>query len=369
MGIFNGEVIADKMQNAEASVDYKSERRVIWRKVSRSKGIYRTEEQIQIDEEEKNAPKKEETTDEKLKALSKTFDWQTYNVENEQFVCEFPDDDEKQYTDADKYPNEEYGWTFVPSSKTKMVLQKIQSIRKSKPNDKIIIFSQFTSMLKVMQRVLRKYDIGYLTYDGSKNRQQRKEIIAQFKEDKDDNDIPVILMSLKTAALGLNLTVANHVIFCDLWWNPATEAQAVDRVHRIGQTKHVYITRIVIKASVEERMLELQREKKKIADSALDGANFAKKNKLSVGDLGRLFGADQSVIDMAEGRVGFTRDQLMNRRERHSHNHNHSHPQRNVPAQPVAGAPAPQRSQFSEAYVNSLDSATRAMLRQMGAIP
>merc|ERR1712187_571963 len=172
-------------------------------------------------------------------------------------------------------------------------------------------------MLSVMERVMNKYGINYLMYDGSKTRQQRREIIDAFKADKDENDIPVILMSLKCAALGLNLTVANHVIFCDLWWNPATESQAVDRAHRIGQTKHVYITRIVIKDSVEERILALQRDKQKIADSALDGANFAKQNKLSVADLGRLFGADQDIIDMAERGVGgLNRQGLMNNRRR-----------------------------------------------------
>merc|ERR1712228_1123424 len=211
-------------------------------------------------------------------------------------------------------------------------------------------------------------------YDGSKTRQQRKDIIAQFKADADENSIPVILMSLKCAALGLNLTVANHVIFCDLWWNPATESQAVDRVHRIGQTKHVYITRIVIKDSVEERILDLQRKKQNIADSALDGANFAKQNKLSLADLGRLFGANQDIIDMAEGGGGgdggFSRDNLMNRRRQarpsyHRHNHNHSH----VHAAVVAPLPPSHPAAFDAEYVNSLDPNTRAMLQRMGAIP
>eukprot|EP01083_Nonionella_stella_P043427 117144_1 len=125
-------------------------------------------------------------------------------------------------------------------------------------------------MLSILERVLRKYKINYLMYDGSKTRQQRKDIINDFKKDE-YNDIPVMLMSLKCAALGLNLTVANHVIFCDLWWNPAIESQAIDRVHRIGQEKHVFITRMIIKTSVEERILALQRDKQKIADSILDG--------------------------------------------------------------------------------------------------
>jgi len=193
-------------------------------------------------------------------------------------------------------------------------------------------------MLSILERVLRKYNINYLMYDGSKTRQQRKDIIKDFKDDKDKNEIPVMLMSLKCAALGLNLTVANHVLFCDLWWNPAVESQAIDRVHRIGQKKHVFVSRMVIAESVEERILDLQRTKQEIADSALDGANFIKQNRLSLQDLGRLFGVNQDIMQQINEPSGFSRDSLMRRRERvfiqhnnnnhnNAHNHNHHHNQ------------------------------------------
>ncbi len=140
-------------------------------------------------------------------------------------------------------------------------------------------------------------------------------------------------MSLERAALGLNLTVANHVIFCDLWWNPAIESQAIDRVHRIGQEKHVFITRMIIKDSVEERILTLQRDKQKIADSTLDGANFVKRNGLSVRDLAMLFGSDENIMELASrqsGQSGFSRNSLMNVRSRPNFNHNHNHTENNL---------------------------------------
>eukprot|EP01084_Bolivina_argentea_P063551 116009_1 len=325
--IMNGETIAERMGGGSPS-SAKAKRRIVWRKTTRAKGAFRTQSQMEEEVEEEEPESKEEA----LKRMQKKFDYDSYNVD-ESYDASFGDDDEKGYTEEDKYPNAQNGWKFIPSSKTKMMMQKIQQIRRDHPLDKIIVFSQFTTMLAILERVLRKYGLNYLMYDGSKTRQQRKDIIAQFKEDAAYNSIPVMLMSLKCAALGLNLTVANHVIFCDLWWNPAVESQAIDRVHRIGQTKQVTITRMIIKTSVEERILALQRDKQRIADSALDGASFIKKNGLNLQDLARLFGSNQEITQLAQrndnGNTGFTRDSLMNVRN-NNHNHNqHNHHQHN----------------------------------------
>ena len=238
-------------------------------------------------------------------------------------VCDFEDDDGTGYGIEDKYPNPDNGWDFIPSCKTKMIMQKILSIRKEFPNDKIIIFSQFVQAIRILERVLHKYKCGHLVYDGSMKRNERKEAVKRFKDDAELNVYPVMIMSLKCAALGLNLTVANHVIFTDLWWNPAVDLQAIDRVHRIGQKKHVHVTKMVIKDSVEERLLALQREKQSIADSALDGANFMKKQRLTLEDLAKLFGGPDKRDAAEAGDTGFGRDQLMNVRSRPNHNHNH----------------------------------------------
>jgi len=106
-------------------------------------------------------------------------------------------------------------------------------------------------------------------------------------------EVTVMLVSLKAASLGLNLVSANHVVLMDLWYNPATEDQAIDRAHRIGQTKPVHVTRITIKDTVEDRILQLQEKKQKMVDSALgeDGAGGKGLGaRLTLKDLNFLFG-------------------------------------------------------------------------------
>jgi len=325
--VMNGEMIARKMGAGGADGGDGGDgdmaprevltRRVVWCKVSQAKGIYRSQHDIEA-EAALAQQQRQQSKEEKLQELQQKFEWDSYTVD-EELKTEFDDDTEQGYPDDAKYPNSDGGWPFCPSSKTKLILQKLQWIRKHHPQDKIIVFSQFTTMIDILTRVLRKHDIGFMQYHGGHTREQRKEIIDAFKKDAPRNEIPALLMSLKCAALGLNLTVANHVIFADLWWNPAVEQQAIDRVHRIGQTKHVFITKMVVNASVEERMLALQRDKQKIADSALDGANFAKQNRLTIADLARLFGSDERVVREAERQeeaAGFSRDSLMNVRRR-----------------------------------------------------
>ena len=121
--------------------------------------------------------------------------------------------------------------------------------------EKVIVFSQWTSMLDLLEVPLKKGRYHYRRLDGTMTVAQRERAIEEF-ERKDD--VWVLVVSLKAAALGLNLTVANHVVLLDLWWNPTTEEQAIDRAHRIGQTRTVYVTRLTVPGTVEERILELQ---------------------------------------------------------------------------------------------------------------
>jgi SNF2 family DNA or RNA helicase len=124
---------------------------------------------------------------------------------------------------------------------------------------RIILFSQFTSMLSLIEEELKKYNIEYTKLTGQTIK--RDEAIQRFRE----GDVNLFLISLKAGGTGLNLTEADTVILYDPWWNPAVEAQAIDRAHRIGQDKPVFIYRLMVSGSVEEKMLAMQEKKRSLA--------------------------------------------------------------------------------------------------------
>jgi SNF2 family DNA or RNA helicase len=135
---------------------------------------------------------------------------------------------------------------------------------------KALVFSQWTSLLDLIEPHLRSAGITFTRLDGSTR--DRGGVVASFQ----DPDGPtVLLISLKAGGTGLNLTAADHVFLCDPWWNPATEDQAADRAHRIGQDRPVLVYRLVSKDTVEERILALQSRKRAIADAALGEADAA----------------------------------------------------------------------------------------------
>ncbi|KAG0204347.1 hypothetical protein BGX28_003702 [Mortierella sp. GBA30] len=152
--------------------------------------------------------------------------------------------------------------------------------------EKIIVFSQFVSLLHLVEKPLKQENIKYLMYHGSMSADRRNRAVMEMNEDP---SIPLMLISLKCGSLGLNLTVANHVIIMDPWWNPALENQAIDRVHRIGQTKDVFVHRLCIPNTVEDRILELQRKKKALADGALGEGEVPKLARLGLQELMYLF--------------------------------------------------------------------------------
>ena len=121
---------------------------------------------------------------------------------------------------------------------------------------RVLLFSQFTSLLALIRNDLEAEGIPYEYLDGS-----TKDRFAHVENFNNSKEIPLFLLSLKAGGLGLNLTSADTVILCDPWWNPTAEAQAMDRSHRIGQTKHVNCMRLIVKDSVEEKVLELQQKK------------------------------------------------------------------------------------------------------------
>ncbi|MGH2720768.1 MAG: DEAD/DEAH box helicase, partial [Actinomycetota bacterium] len=133
---------------------------------------------------------------------------------------------------------------------------------------KAIVFSQFTKLLAILKGRLDREGISYAYLDGrTKDRQGR---VASFQEDP---DCRLFLISLKAGGLGLNLTAAEYVFLLDPWWNPAVEAQAIDRAHRIGQALPVFAYRIIARGTVEEKVLQLQETKRALADAIITADN------------------------------------------------------------------------------------------------
>jgi SNF2 family DNA or RNA helicase len=133
---------------------------------------------------------------------------------------------------------------------------------------KALVFSQFTSLLALLRRHLEAERITYEYLDGQTR--DREERVGRFH---DDPDCRLFLISLKAGGVGLNLTAAEYVFLLDPWWNPAVEMQAIDRTHRIGQVKPVFAYRLVARDTVEERILELQSQKRALADAILEAGS------------------------------------------------------------------------------------------------
>ncbi|KFY47309.1 hypothetical protein V494_00064 [Pseudogymnoascus sp. VKM F-4513 (FW-928)] len=165
---------------------------------------------------------------------------------------------------------------WVSSSKIDKCMDILQN---SAPDVKTIIFSQFTTLLDLMEVPIHAERIGFGRYDGGMSADARNNAIVRFT---DDPRCKVLLVSLKAGNAGLNLVAASQVIILDPFWNPFVEMQAVDRAHRIGQQKPVSVHRILVEGTVEDRIIELQNRKRKFVDAALD-ENASR----SVGRLGR----------------------------------------------------------------------------------
>jgi superfamily II DNA or RNA helicase len=133
---------------------------------------------------------------------------------------------------------------------------------------KVLVFSQFTSLLAIVQSGMKQRGISYAYIDG-KTRDRE----AEVKRFQEDPNIPVFLISLKAGGLGLNLTAADYVFLLDPWWNPAVEAQAIDRAHRIGQSRNVMAYRLVARDTIEEKILQLQQSKRALAEAIIGEEN------------------------------------------------------------------------------------------------
>ncbi|RDX49056.1 hypothetical protein OH76DRAFT_1483538 [Lentinus brumalis] len=172
--------------------------------------------------------------------------------------------------------------------------------------DKTIVFSQWTSMLDLCEQVFARNGIRSLRYDGSMSREAREYCLKEFRR---PGGPKVVLVSIKCGGVGLNLVSANRVINLDLSWNYATESQAYDRVHRLGQEKEVYVKRLVVRNTIEERMLKLQDTKLSLSDAALGEGTMGKKlDRLSVKQIRDLFGMNR-ITENANANASQSRSQ------------------------------------------------------------
>ncbi len=157
------------------------------------------------------------------------------------------------------------------SAKFELLLEQIQEIVSE--GHKVLVFSQFTQLLELLKLQLGKLDLPYHYLDGQTK--DRKEIVTDFQM---HDDKKVFLLSLKAGGVGLNLTAAEYVFILDPWWNPAVESQAIDRAHRIGQTKKVFAYKMIAKDTVEEKILKLQETKKDLLENLLSQKQSVLKN-------------------------------------------------------------------------------------------
>ena len=174
-------------------------------------------------------------------------------------------------------------WTS--SSKIEMLIYELYKLRSRKQTLKSIVFSQFTSMLQLIEWRLRRAGFNTVMLDGSMSPVQRQRSIEFFMTNP---DVEVFLVSLKAGGVALNLTEASRVFIVDPWWNPAAEWQSADRCHRIGQRRPCVITRLCIEDSVESRMVLLQEKKAAMIAGTVNNDKVAM-DKLSPEDLQFLF--------------------------------------------------------------------------------
>jgi SNF2 family DNA or RNA helicase len=149
---------------------------------------------------------------------------------------------------------------------------------------RILVFSQFTSMLRIIEGELKDLDIPYFYLEGSTATQDRNDYVKRFNQ----GEGKVFLISLKAGGTGLNLTGADTVIHYDPWWNPAVEDQATDRAYRIGQLNKVHVMKLITKGTIEEKIFKLQRRKKELSDSIISSKEVFI-NSLSKEELEDLF--------------------------------------------------------------------------------
>jgi SWI/SNF-related matrix-associated actin-dependent regulator of chromatin subfamily A3 len=171
------------------------------------------------------------------------------------------------------------------SSKTEALMSILKASRRD-PKSKVVIFSQWTSFLNIIQHQLNEAGMKYARIDGTMPAHVRD---AGMKALESDPDTKILLASLSVCSVGLNLVAADTVILADSWWAPAIEDQAVDRVYRLGQTRPCTVWRLIMEDSIEERVLQIQAEKRKLVGKAFqEKAKGGKEKTTRMGDILKL---------------------------------------------------------------------------------
>lgn len=176
---------------------------------------------------------------------------------------------------------------WQPSAKVTKCVELLERFQAD--GQKTIVFSQFVSLLDLLQIPISDKGWDCERYDGSMNADARNDAINRFT---DNPNTKIMLISLKAGNSGLNLVAASRVIILDPFWNPFIEMQAVDRAHRIGQQRPVEVHRILIQKTVEDRIIELQERKKKLVDEALSEGASKSLGRLGLRELAFLFGVE-----------------------------------------------------------------------------
>ncbi|KAL8757174.1 MAG: hypothetical protein Q9199_002398 [Rusavskia elegans] len=206
-------------------------------------------------------------------------------IEEQSLGGEGSDSDEEDNSFASD-DNDESSTPPATSAKIKHLLK---ILHRESAQHKFIVFSQFTSMLDLIEPFLWTGNLTFTRYDGSMRNDLREASLERLRNDKRTR---ILLCSLKCGSLGLNLTAASRVVILEPFWNPFVEEQAIDRVHRLNQTVDVTIYKLTVANTVEARILELQDKKRELAKQAIEGGGKAAAGKLSMKDIMNLFRRD-----------------------------------------------------------------------------
>uniref|UniRef100_A0A8D0B388 Helicase like transcription factor n=1 Tax=Sander lucioperca TaxID=283035 RepID=A0A8D0B388_SANLU len=184
-------------------------------------------------------------------------------------LVEFPQEEmeEEKSTNSDKWRT---------SSKVQALMGNLLRLRCEDSSIKYLVVSQFTRFLSILEAPLREHGFSFVRLDGTMSQKKRTQVIQEFQSSAADSPA-IMLLSLKAGGVGLNLTAASHVFLMDPAWNPATEEQCIDRCHRLGQTRKVVVTKFIVKDSVEENMVKIQRQKQDLVEKAFGSSNTERK--------------------------------------------------------------------------------------------
>lgn len=156
------------------------------------------------------------------------------------------------------------------STKIQALIRHLKIIRQQKPGEKVVVFSQFSSYLDIIESELKiqgSDDYQVYKFDGRMKMNERQLVLDKFNSPIDSDKVSVLLLSLKAGGVGLNLTTASTAFMMDIWWAPSIEDQAIDRIHRIGQDKNVKVIRFIVENSIEQKMLKIQARKKQLGEA------------------------------------------------------------------------------------------------------